>query len=108
MEFLVNILKEELSNSKRMVKLYQKELKSLPKGNIYKKNIGGHSYYYLQYKENNEQICKCLGKLNKKKINEYKKINDKRKQVQANLKEVKKQVKVLGHLLNDKKIQSAA
>ena len=108
MEFLINIFEEELANSRKMEKRYRKELAKLPKGNLSRKCINSHYYYYLQYKENNEVFSKYLGKLSKKQLKEYQAVSKKRRQLLDNLNKVKKQAKVLEHLLNDKKIQSAA
>lgn len=108
MNFLIGILEEELANSKRLADNYEKELNKLPKGNVSKKHINGHAYYYLQYKENNEVNSRYLGKLDKKHLKKYMDICKQKKEINANLNKVKKQIKVLNRLLNDKKIQSAA
>ena len=108
MKFLIDILKEELNNSKSMKKEYEKQLESLLKGNIYIKKIKCHKYYYLQYKENNEQFSRCLGKLNRKDLEALSKKIRKRKLMVDNLNKVNKQIQILNDVINDKRIRSAA
>ena len=50
---LEEILLEEYDRSARMVHVLEAELASLPRGSIMKKNIKGHTYFYLQYREGN-------------------------------------------------------
>lgn len=37
-----------------------KKLRSLPLGNVYKKNINGKTYYYHQYFINGKRICNLV------------------------------------------------
>lgn len=51
MGVIKDLLKEELENSLRLKKEYAEELKKQKAGSIIKKNIGGHVYYYLAFRE---------------------------------------------------------
>ena len=51
MSVLDDVLKEEYNRSKKIIKLIEDELNSLPKGYISKKKINGKVYYYLQKRE---------------------------------------------------------
>ena len=108
MKFMIQILEEELSNSKKLRQLYERELKKIPKGNVSKKEIRSHFYYYLQYRENGQLHCRYLGKLNKNQLKKYEKIRKEREQIIKNLNIANKQIKLIKKMLNDKKLQSAA
>ena len=108
MKFMVQILKEELANSRKLKRLYELELKKIPKGNVSKKKIRGHSYYYLQYREDGELQCRYLGKLNKSQLKRYEKIRKERVQIMKNLDIAKRQINLIKKMLNDKKLRSAA
>lgn len=56
------VFQDELERNQRLVSRYEKELENLPKGSIYKRKIGNHEYFYLNYREGNKVISKFLGK----------------------------------------------
>lgn len=51
MGVIKDLLKEELDNCIRLRKDYKEELKKYPGGSIVAKNIRGHRYYYLAYRD---------------------------------------------------------
>lgn len=80
MEILNGILKEELSRLKNLKKSHENKLSKFPKGSLIKKEIKGHIYYYLNYREGEKSIFKYLGKLDKEEISQIKlKIEERRK-----------------------------
>jgi hypothetical protein len=80
MEILNGILKEELSRLENLKKSYESKLSKFPKGSLIKKEIKGHIYYYLNYRERKKSIFKYLGKLDKEKISQIKlKIEERRR-----------------------------
>ena len=85
MSVLINVLKEEYERSKRIVKSIDKELSILPIGYISKKQIGGHIYYYIQFKENGKIKSKYI---NKKDALEYNKKVLRRRELLKNRKEL--------------------
>lgn len=93
MSVLMNILKEEYDRSKRIVKSIDKELLRLPIGYISKKRIGGHIYYYIQFKENGKIKSQYI---NKNDAIEYAKKVLRRRELLKNKKEL---------LLDQKKIE---
>ena len=98
-----NILREELDNSIRMKEQYEKELKKLPKGSISKRNIKGHEYYYLVYREKGKFISKYLGKkVSKKKLNKYQEAKELRAKYRKSLSQLKKQIRYLQGALRGK------
>ena len=80
MEILNGILKEELSRLENLKKSYESKLSKFLKGSLIKKEIKGHIYYYLNYRERKKSIFKYLGKLDKEKISQIKlKIEERRR-----------------------------
>ena len=51
MGVIKDLLREELENSLRLRVDYKEELKRYPGGSIVVKEIRGHSYYYLAYRD---------------------------------------------------------
>lgn len=51
MGLIKGVLKEELKNSLRLKKGYEKELKARPGGSIVVKNIRGNKYYYIAFRD---------------------------------------------------------
>ncbi|MQY75596.1 MAG: hypothetical protein E3J77_01315 [Actinobacteria bacterium] len=80
MEILNGILKEELSRLRELKKNYEHKLSEFPKGSLINKEIKGHIYHYLNYRDGKKSIFKYLGKLNKEEISQIKnKIEERRK-----------------------------
>ena len=80
METLNGILTEELNRLKSLKKNYEANLGNLPKGSLIEKEIKGHIYYYLNYREAKKSIFKYLGKLSDEEIFQIKnKIEERRK-----------------------------
>ena len=93
-----SVLKEELSNSLRMKRGYERELAKLPKGSLVKKTIKGHEYGYLLIRDGkkvkfiykgpiSEEVKKAYVK-QRKMLNKYRKL----------LLQVKNQIKFIGLL----------
>lgn len=94
------VLREELSNSRDMKDLYEKKLVSLPKGNLLKKKIGNHCYYYLQFRKNGKVIYEYKGKkLKLRTIEKYEKAKELRRKYRNNLAEVKREIKYIESIL---------
>mgnify|MGYP001598507515 CR=1 FL=1 len=86
------VLKEELSNSLRMKKGYERELAKLPKGSLIKKKIKGHAYYYLISRKDKKVSFAYKGKLSEAEIRKYKEIKDNRARYKKLLSQIKRQV----------------
>ena len=90
-----SVIKEELANSCRLQKKYERELKKLPKGSLVRKNISGHEYYYLAIRDGKKVKHTYIGKLGSKEIKKYDQIKKARKRYRALLLETKKQIAFL-------------
>jgi hypothetical protein len=102
MRVIKSVLKEELSNSLRMQKSYERELLRLPKGSLVKKTIGGRNYYYLVSRENGRVKFSYKGKIAKEEIKRYKNTQAQRAKYRKLLSEVKKQIRFLRSTLRGK------
>lgn len=51
MSVLEDVLVEEYARSERLSRLMEEELAGLPKGSVRVREIRGHEYYYLNYRE---------------------------------------------------------
>ena len=94
------VLKEELDNSLKMEKLYQSQLKKLPKGSLIKKSIGGRLYYYLEFREGRKIVFKYVGKQDSGKIQNYQQAKETRLKYKKLLSDVKQQIRFLRRALN--------
>lgn len=99
MEILNGILKEELERLKKLKKSYEQKISKLPKGSLVRKEIKGHIYYYLNYREGNKGIFKYLGKLNEKEFEELKKKISERRKLRRLYIQVKRNINKLGKML---------
>ena len=96
MSVLDDVLKEEYNRSKKIIKLIEDELNSLPKGYISKKKINGKVYYYLQKRQDGKIISKYI---NKDNIENYQRLLNRRKELEEALKERKEDKKKLERVL---------
>lgn len=97
-----SVLAEELKNSLKMQKEYEKALKRLPEGCLVGKNIRGHVYYYL-VKRNGKKIDYIYkGKLSKAEVKKYDEAKRVRAKYRKLLSQVKKQIKFLKGALRGK------
>lgn len=96
------VLREELSNSLRMKKGYERELKGLPKGSLVKKNIKGHDYYYLVARVGGKVRFIYKGKVQEAEIKKYKEAKLYRAKYRKLLSQAKKQIRFLRSSLRGK------
>ena len=98
-----SVLKEELANSVRMQKRYEEELSKLPRGSISKRNIKGHEYYYLIYREKGIFKADYKGKsISPGELKKYKQTKELRSEYRKNLSKIKKQIRYLKGVLRGK------
>jgi len=95
MAAIKGVLKEELDNSLRMKKVYERELAKLPKGSLVKSKRKNHQYYYLVLREKGKVKLIYKGKLSDSEINKYNKIKELRAKYRESLSQTKDQIKFL-------------
>ncbi len=89
------VFSDELDRTSRLIDRYENEIKSLPKGSIFKRKIGNQEYYYLNYRDGKKVISKFLGKCSEYNINELVELLNKRKEYVSLVKKLKNDKKEL-------------
>jgi hypothetical protein len=102
MKVIKSVLKEELGNSLRMKKSYERELAKLPKGSLVKKKIRSHEYFYLVLRDGGRVRFIYKGKVSDEEIEKYRTAKEYRAKYRRLLSEVKKQIRFLKSALRGK------
>ncbi|MBU1853940.1 MAG: hypothetical protein KJ957_07850 [Candidatus Omnitrophica bacterium] len=102
MGVIKGVLKEELENSLRMKREYEKALKDLPAGCLAEKKIRGHKYYYLVKRLGEKVKYIYKGKLSEEEVAKYNKDKILRAKYRKLLSRVKKQIRFLRSSLRGK------
>jgi len=100
--FVIDVLKEELDNSLQMKENYERSLSELPKGSLVRREIKGHDYYYLVYREDGEVKSVYKGKVPEAEISRFSQIKEKRSKCRKHLSEVNKQIRFIRKVLRAK------
>jgi hypothetical protein len=108
MKVIKGVLEEELENSLKMMEEYEKAIKALPQGALVKKEIRGHSYYYLMKREGQKVRFVYKGKLSGKEIRSYEEAKRLRAKYRNLLSQVKKEIAFLRKALRGKEIRSVS
>ena len=97
------LLKEELGNSLRMARDYQRELAKLPRGCIVKKRIGRHAYFYVAFREKERVRFLYKGrKMDEQELAKYREAKLFRVRYRKLLSDVRQQIKFLRKALRAK------
>ena len=103
MGVIKGVLKEELENSIRLKKGYEKALKKYPGGSLIEKEIKGYKYYYLAYRDGNRVRFIYKGKkLSKEFVAELKKSKQLRAKYKKFIHQLNKRIKYLRKSLRGK------
>jgi hypothetical protein len=102
MKVIKGVLKEELANSLRMKKSFERELADLPKGSLVKKPIKGHEYYYLVSRNHGKVKFIYKGKCSAQEVEKYRQVKYYRAKYRRQLSEAKKQIRFLRSALRGK------
>ncbi len=96
------VLSDELRNSLRMKKEYEKALKELPQGCLVSRKIRGHRYFYLVRRVDGKVKYIYKGKISEAERQKYLKAKELRAKYRKLLSQVKKQIKFLRSTLRGK------
>jgi len=97
------VLREELRSSLRMKERYERELAKLPRGSLVKRNIKGHEYYYLVFREDGKVRSVYKGKrVTKKEQHKYQQAKELRAKHRRSLSQLRKQIRFLERALRGK------
>lgn len=102
MGVIKGVLREELSNSLRMKKDYERALVGLPKGSLIRKKIKGHDYYYLLMRKSGKVKFIYKGKVSGEDVKKYQETKKLRARYRHLLSRVKKQIRFLRSTLRGK------
>ncbi|MDH5415537.1 MAG: hypothetical protein OEW87_15480 [Flavobacteriaceae bacterium] len=106
MKVIKGVLEEELQNSLRMKKQYEKALQELSKGCLVEKKIKGHRYYYLAVRESKKVKFIYKGKISEEEKKKYIAAKKLRAKYRKLLSQLNKQIAFLKKALNGKEIRS--
>lgn len=81
MEAIVSALKEEKKQAARLVARYQKELKSLPHGSFFVRQVKGAAYGYITYSKEGKIAQKYLGKLGEEELKSYREAMERKRKL---------------------------
>lgn len=96
------VLAEELENSLRMKKEYERALNNLPEGCVAAKIIRGRKYYYLVKRINKKVKYTYIGKISEAEKKKYEEAKVLRAKYRKHLSQVKKQIRFLRGSLRGK------
>lgn len=103
MGVIKSVLKEELANSLRMKKEYEKILKNYPGGSFIKKEISGHKYYYLAVRVGKKVKFIYKGKkLPQEAIANLNRSKEMRKKYKELIRKLRERIKYLRRVLSGK------
>ena len=57
-----SVILEEQKRNVEMILTYEKEIESLPRGNLSIKKVGNNEYYYLKYRNSKKIVTDYIGK----------------------------------------------
>ena len=97
------LMREELANSRRMVRDYRRALARLPRGSLVKKMIRGRAYYYIARREKGRVQFRYVGrKMDPEEIARYRDAKKYRAQYRGLLAQARRQIKFLRKALRAK------
>ncbi len=94
-----SVLEEELQRLLILKDRYQEKMKEYPPGYLLKRKMRGRVYYYLSYREGAKIRQRYLGPLEPEKLKSYKDLIKRKKELQKQFSEVKKNIAYLERLL---------
>ncbi|NQT30453.1 MAG: hypothetical protein HQ596_07760 [Candidatus Saganbacteria bacterium] len=97
-----SVLREELENSSRLKKEYEKALSKLPEGALVSRDIKGHRYYYLVKRVKGKVKYFYKGKVSDDEKKKYEKAKKMRSKYRKLLSRAKKQIRYLKGTLRGK------
>ncbi|NLW36576.1 MAG: hypothetical protein GXY80_14030 [Syntrophorhabdus aromaticivorans] len=95
MSAIKGVLEEELSASRRLLDLYERELAKLPEGTVVSRRIKGRDYYYRAHREGKKVVTDYLGRLSAVDVAKAQEEKKKKKEYRRLIAEVKYQIRFL-------------
>jgi len=98
MLLLEEIVLQERQRIERMMRSYEEELTTLPKGTLVKKKIRNNIYFYLQYRDGKKMLSQYVGKA-ENRILEVQQQLERKKQVEAILNKLHDELELANKML---------
>ncbi len=108
MKLLKGILEEELENSRRMKKSYEKAISSLPRGSLVPKQVYGKQYYYLIFRDKGKVRTLYKGRVSEEEKKKYQEAKSLRAKYRSLYSEVKKEIRLLERVLRARELRSVS
>ena len=97
---IFGMLQEEKQRNLEMQETYKQEVEALRKGSIMIKNVSGHNYYYLRYRQGNKVKNDYIGK-DENVVEDVKQEIEKRKYLQGVLKRLQLEYRQISLIVKD-------
>ena len=94
-DLVKSVFQDELERTDRLIRRYEEEVSSLPKGSLFKRKIGNQEYVYLNYRESDKVVSKFLGNAREVQTEELKQKLQERKKLVLLLKKLNADKKAL-------------
>ena len=97
---IFGMLQEEKQRNLEMQETYKQEIEALRKGSIMTKNVAGHNYYYLKYRQGSKVKNDYIGK-DESAVEDVKREIEKRKYLQSVLKRLQLEYRQISLFVKD-------
>lgn len=81
MDAIISALQEEREQAHRLIQRYQKELKGLPPGSFFIRDVGKNRYGYLTFSEKGKIQQRYIGRLGEDEIRRYRELMERKKKL---------------------------
>ncbi len=102
MSLFRGVAEEERDRLVDLIKYYEELLAELPRGSILKREISGHKYAYLKYREEGIVKAEYLGRAEIKKVQELEKQIKERRRIEKLLRQAKSNLKEVNRVFHGK------
>ena len=96
MNLVIKTVIDEKKRIEIMIEKYNSLLNEFPKGNIYERNIGGKTYFYLKYRDKDKIVSKYVSLNN---IENVRKKIDKRKHIELMIDSLNDELVIVNKML---------
>jgi hypothetical protein len=89
MSVIKHVISEEHDRLKKLIRNYEKQLKSYPKGSVVNKKISGKSYSYIVHRDEKKVKTTYIGKSNSDEAKKLSGVFQERRRLEKSLREAK-------------------
>ena len=107
MNAVKGVLREELDNSQRLLRRYQRALAALPRGALVEKEIKGRKFFYLARREGKKVVFAYKGRLPAPEIERFREAMKLRAKYRRLSAELRSQIRFLSRALHERRRRPA-